>query len=80
MISAAELKNVKSHKVQLKLYVWYIIVGATIVYKHLIYSRSIRDLVPVSCVIVLCVGGNLLQVTSWFVDLLKMVEFLPEQE
>jgi hypothetical protein len=64
MISAAELKDVKSHKMQLKFCAWYIIVGATIVYKHLIYSRSIRDLVPVSCVIVLCVGGNLLQVTS----------------
>jgi len=40
MISTAELKNVRSHKMQLKCYAWCIIVGVTIVYKHLIYSRS----------------------------------------
>jgi len=44
MISAAALKNVRSHKVQLKFYVWWVIVGVTILYKPLIYSRSVRVL------------------------------------
>ena len=65
---------------RLKFNAWYIIVGVTIVYKRLMYYRSVRDLVPVSCVIVLCAVGDFLQVTSWYVDLLKVVEFLPEQE
>jgi hypothetical protein len=32
MISAAELKNVRSHKMQLKFNAWFIVVGVTIVY------------------------------------------------
>jgi len=64
MISAAELQNVRCHKMQLKFYAFYTIVSVIIEYKHLIYARSVRDLVPVAHVIVLCVGVNLLQVTS----------------
>jgi hypothetical protein len=71
MISAAELQNVRCHKMQLKFYAFYTIVSVIIEYKHLIYARSVRDLVPVAHVIVLCVGVNLLQVTSWYVELLR---------
>jgi len=36
MISVAELKNVRSCKMLLKFYAWYIVVGFVLVYKHLV--------------------------------------------
>jgi hypothetical protein len=36
MISVAELKNVRSCKMLLKFYAWYIVVGFALLYKHLV--------------------------------------------